>query len=204
MTSTINDNLPLGATELDLDDLNGLIPSYINTRNDLDEFEKINISKAIAWLRRKNYKYKDILTMSFLFELHTKMFDKTWKWAGTLRQRAVNIGNTPTEQIQMKVKNVLDNTIFWIEYNIFPIDEICIRLHYELVWIHPFPNGNGRFCRIICDELHRSFGYSNFSWGRTNGDLISASQSRKKYIVALRKADENNFESLIKFAKSDI
>ena len=198
----INDNLPIGATELNPDDLAGLIPDYISTRGALNEFEKTNITNAISWLRKKKFKYQHILTMAFFFELHTKMFNKTWEWAGTLRRRAVNIGNTPTEQIQMRVKNVLDNALYRIEYQAYAIDEICIRLHHECVWIHPFPNGNGRFSRVICDELRRSLGGTYFKWGNSSSDLITANQNRANYIAALRAADNKDYELLITFANA--
>lgn len=198
----INDNLPLGATKLSNDDLEGLIPDYITKRGDLDEFEKTNITKAITWLRKKNFIYDEILTIGFVFELHKYMFNKTWTWAGQLRKRMVNIGNTPTELIQIRIKNVLDNVKYWVENKTYPIDEICIRLHHELVWIHPFPNGNGRFSRIICDELRRSLGGTYFTWGNTNGNLINPTESRKAYIEALRLADSRNYSRLLEFALS--
>lgn len=195
----INKNLPYGATELSLDDIAGLISNYITTRNDLNEFEKTNITKAILWLRRKKFNHSQILTMEFIFELHRRMFDKTWKWAGTLRRVAVNIGNTPVEQIQIRIKNVLDNVQYWINNKTFSIDEICVRLHHELVWIHPFPNGNGRFSRIICDELRRSLGGGYFKWG-SGESLFNSNKNRKDYIVALREADHKKYSSLIRFA----
>jgi Fic-DOC domain mobile mystery protein B len=195
----INKNLPYGATELSLDDVEGLIPNYITTRNDLNEFEKSNITKALLWLRRKNFNYQHLLTMKFVFELHRRMFDKTWKWAGTLRRVAVNIGNTPIEQIQIRIKNVLDNVQYWIKNKTFSIGEICIRLHHELVWIHPFPNGNGRFSRVICDELRRSLGGDYFKWGSGEG-LINSNKNRADYIIALRAADNKDYKALISFA----
>lgn len=198
----INDNLPLGATKLSNDDLEGLIPDYITKRGDLDEFEKTNITKAITWLRKKNFTYDEILTIGFVFELHKYMFNKTWTWAGQLRKRMVNIGNTPTELIQIRIKNVLDNVKYWIENKTYTTDEICVRLHHELVWIHPFPNGNGRFSRIICDELRRSLGGTYFTWGNTNGNLINPTESRKAYIEALRLADSRNYSRLLEFALS--
>ena len=200
---SINEYLPLGATKLSPEDLEGLIPDYISKRGELDEFEKTNITKAINWLRRNNFNSENILTIGFIFELHHRMFDKTWLWAGKLRQRTVNIGNTPTEQIQMQVKNVLDNVGYWIKNKTFSVDEICIRLHHQLVWIHPFPNGNGRFSRIISDELRRSLGYGYFSWGRTNGNFVQATLSRKSYIEALRLADNKNYVALLEFAISN-
>jgi Fic-DOC domain mobile mystery protein B len=198
---SINKNLPIGATELSIDDLNGLIPDYISIRKELDEFEKANIARAIIWLRKKKFLYTEVLTLKFIFELHKRMFDKTWKWAGILRTQAVNIGNTPIEQIQMRVKDVLDNVIYWIENKTFSEDEICIRLHHKLVWIHPFPNGNGRFSRIICDELRRSLGYELFSWGGTDIDLVEANENRKLYILALRVADRGDYRLLLDFVK---
>ena len=42
----INDNLPEGATELSPDELQGLIPDYISTRRELNEFEKQNIMQG--------------------------------------------------------------------------------------------------------------------------------------------------------------
>lgn len=197
----INDNLPFGATELNLDDLEGLIPNYITRRSELDEFEKTNIVKAVEWLTKKGFRYDQILTMGLVFELHKRMFNKTWKWAGMLRRLDVNIGNTPVEQIQMRIKNVLDNIKFWIEHKTFSIDEICIRLHHELVWIHPFPNGNGRFSRIICDELRFSLGNGYFPWGGGD-DLVADSKFRKMYIESLRAADSTNYYPLLKFALS--
>ncbi|MBP9743589.1 MAG: mobile mystery protein B [Burkholderiales bacterium] len=199
---SINENLPWGATELNFEELEGLIPAYITKRGELDEFEKANITKAITWLRKKNYNYETILTLKLVFELHTRMFNKTWLWAGQLRQRAVNIGNTPTEQIQMRVKNILDNVKYWIDNQTYPMDEICIRLHHQLVWVHPFPNGNGRFSRIICDELRRCLGFGYFSWGNTNGSLISPDKNRRIYIEALRAADSKNYGPLLSFANS--
>lgn len=198
----INENLPLGATKLSPEDMEGLIPDYISKRSDLDEFEKTNITRALNWLHRKNYGYRDILTIGFVFELHQRMFNKTWTWAGKLRQHAVNIGNTPTEQIQMRVRNVLDNAIYRIENKIYSIDETCIRLHHELVWIHPFPNGNGRFSRIICDELRRSLGIGYFAWGNTQDNLVQINANRKFYIQALRAADNKNYAMLLDFALS--
>jgi Fic-DOC domain mobile mystery protein B len=198
----INDNIPYGATELSIDDLEGLIPNYVTTREDLNEFEKANITKAVLWLQRKGFKPQQLLTLEVFFELHLKMFDKTWKWAGRLRRSTVNIGVTPIEQLQMQIKNVLDNTKYWIDHKSFSIDEICVRFHHAIVWIHPFPNGNGRFSRIVCDELRKSLGVKYFTWGQSENNLVTSGESRTKYIIALRAADKKDFKSLIDFAKS--
>ncbi|MRT02432.1 mobile mystery protein B [Ewingella americana] len=202
MSERINAGLPEGATELSPDDLVGLIPDYIDSREDLNQFEKLNIQHALHWLSRKKLSYKEILTVDFCIQLHRKMFDKTWEWAGQLRRREVNIGNTPPYMISMRVRDTLDNVAFWIENDTYPPDEICLRLHREIVWIPPFPNGNGRHSRIFCDVLRSALGERFFAWGASAGELVSASQHRAEYITALREADVGDYRRLIRFAVS--
>ena len=200
MSETINNGLPEGATELSPDDLAGLIPDYIFTREDLNQFEKTNIQQALAHLSRQKLSYIEILTVDFCLRLHRNMFNKTWEWAGQLRRREVNIGNTPPYMISMRVRDTLDNAVFWIENETSPSDEICLRLHRDIVWIHPFPNGNGRHSRIFCDVLRRALGWGFFPWGISAGELVSPDAHRAEYILALREADNGDYRRLIRFA----
>ena len=69
---------PSGATPLDLDDLDeldGLIPTHISRRGELDEWEAQNILKAEAWLHGRST--PDVLTPGFARQLHKRMFDET-------------------------------------------------------------------------------------------------------------------------------
>lgn len=200
MSETINNGLPEGATELSPDDLAGLIPDYIFTREDLNQFEKTNIQQALAHLSRQKLSYIEILTVDFCLRLHRNMFNKTWEWAGQLRRREVNIGNTPPYMISMRVRDTLDNAVFWIENETYPPDEICLRLQRDIVWIHPFPNGNERHSRIFCDVLRRTLGREFFPWGISAGELVSPDAHRAEYILALREADNGDYRRLIRFA----
>ncbi len=202
MTEGINENLPAGAAELSPDDLMALIPDYITTREDLNEFEKENIQAALNWVRRQRLTCDNVLTVDFCLNLHKRMFDKTWRWAGKFRTREVNIGNTPPHMISTQVKNSLDNVAYWVQNDTFHINEICLRLHREIVWIHPFSNGNGRHSRIFCDILRRALGKQNFTWGNHAGNLASADAHRLEYITALREADRGDYRRLINFATS--
>jgi len=81
---------PEGATPLDKDDIEGLLPTHITTQAELDRWEQDNINEALAWL--ENRKSKDILNEPFTKLLHKKMFCNVWKWAGKFRQSNKNIG----------------------------------------------------------------------------------------------------------------
>lgn len=75
---------PIGATPLDPDEINGLIPSHITIQSQLNEWEAANILKAEMWLF-SNANHGNFLSIGFTKLLHTKMFDSTWTWG--LRNR---------------------------------------------------------------------------------------------------------------------
>lgn len=99
------------------------------------------------------------------------------------------------------MKNLLDNCKYWIDNKVFPEDEIAIRFSHRMVSIHPFSNANGRHSRLIADILiSKGFGKTYFSWGSVN--LTKEGEARRKYLEALRAADQNDFKLLIEFARS--
>jgi fido (protein-threonine AMPylation protein) len=75
-----------------------------------------------------------------------------------------------------------------------------VRFSHCLVAIHPFPNGNGRFSRLVGDLLAQQLGQEAFTWGRAN--LVDAGETRARYIEALRAADNHDLKSLLLFARS--
>ena len=127
------------------------------------------------------------------------MFDDTWKWAGTFRKSDKNIGCDWT-QIAVNLRQLLDNMAYWLEHNVFPSEEVAVRFHHRLVWLHAFPNGNGRHARLMTDCLLRQCGLAPFSWGR--GNLVTANEVRQRYIQALRAADNNDYTLLLAFVRS--
>ncbi|RDS88415.1 mobile mystery protein B [Pseudomonas fluorescens] len=186
-----------GQTPLDPDEVAGLKPRHIATQGELDEWEAQNILKASRWVARQ--KKLDVLNDHFCRELHVKMFDDTWKWAGTFRKSDKNIGCDWT-QIAVNLRQLLDNVAYWLEHNVFPPEEIAVRFHHRLVWLHAFPNGNGRHARLMTDCLLRQCGLAPFSWGR--GNLVIVNEVRQRYIQALRAADANDYARLSAFVRS--
>ncbi len=193
---------PAGATPLEEDDLDGLIPDFVATRGDLNGAEYHNISKALPWARAQAARRRPsgLLDYAFLFELHRRMFGDVWRWAGTQRKRATNIGVEPA-QIPEQTKQVLDDARYWHEHTIYPVDELAVRLHRRLVAVHPFPNGNGRCARLIADLYLLSTGEPAFTWG-AGGNLGEDDDPRQIYLDALRAADRDDYEPLVAFARS--
>ena len=191
-------NYPEEATPLDPNEIEGLLLTHITTRSELDRWEQDNINEALAWLEQR--KPKDILNESFMKQLHKRMFGNVWKWAGDLRKTEKTLG-VPFYQISIDVKKLCDDVEYWIENKTFSEDEIAARFHHRLVFIHLFPNGNGRHARLIADILLENvLAKPPFTWG--SGNLAAAGLDREKYIESLVTADRKDYELLMDFVRS--
>ena len=190
----------VGQTPLNEEEKEGLKIKSITTQGELDEFEQLNIEKAVEWTIHTNLKSERILTEKFVKDLHKKMFGDVWKWAGEFRKSDKNIG-IKWIQIGVELKNLIDDTKYWIANNTFSPEEISIRFKHRIVAIHCFPNGNGRHSRMMADIIIESvFGKELFSWHKSN--MVNANETRIEYIAALRKADNGNINPLIEFARN--
>ena len=166
-----------GATPIEAEDLEDLIPDTVTTQGDLNEWEARNIADARAWLSRQR------------------------KWPGTLRQRETIVGVDP-RQIPLLLPQALANANYQLSHatSASDMDQAAARLHHRVVQIHPFRNGNGRHARLLTDRVLRVHGASPFTWGRAN--LISAGPVRDTYIAALRAADGGDVATLYAFVRS--
>jgi Fic-DOC domain mobile mystery protein B len=192
---------PPGSTPLDLDDLEGLIPTWVATVGDLNLAEQANIEKASVWLFRRRVRILPdvVLTDAFSRDLHRRMFDDVWRWAGTSRLRETTPGVDPV-QISTEVRVLLGDARYWHENSTYPVVERAVRLHHRLVWIHPFRNGNGRHSRLMADAYLSSVGEPRLPWG--GSELFGDDEFRRTYISALRAADRGDYEALVEFATS--
>lgn len=199
MAAVDSDETPEGDTPLDDDEADGLLPTHISTKGELNEWEHLNISTALDWaLPNRRRQPEDVLSVSFAEELHRRMFDRTWEWAGTYRRTLKNLGSPP-ERVRVDLRERLSDARFWHENNAFPSDEFAARLHHALVVVHPWPNGNGRWSRLIADAYLQSAGQPLFTWG--GGDLLAASGLRAEYLRALRAADNGDLAPLLIFVR---
>jgi Fic-DOC domain mobile mystery protein B len=190
-----------GNTPLTPDELKQLKPS-LTLKSELNEWELKNILEANRWaLSSRVLLRRDPLTEPYLRELHKRMFDQTWKWAGKYRTTVkINLG-VPFHEIHDKIRILLDDARYWIEHQTFDWDEAAIRFHHRLVCIHPFPNGNGRHARLLADVIAVKNGREQFTWGSTT---LAAGPGRAEYIRCLQAADANNddIQGLLHFARS--
>ena len=186
-----------GATPIDLDEAAGLIPVHLTLQRELNEYEEANILEATEWLfaRRRG----DPLDERFIHVVHDRMFNQTWKWAGTPRRSDKNLGVSWFE-IPVRLRQMLGDVRAQIQHRAYSPSEIAARYHHRLVAIHVYPNGNGRHARLMADLLLTELAGQRFEWGR--GSLVAASELRARYIAALRAADSGDCRPLLEFLEN--
>ncbi|MFI5263212.1 MAG: mobile mystery protein B [Candidatus Kapaibacterium sp.] len=193
-------HIPEGQTPLGEEEKEGILNLSIERREELDGAEQINIEKSLKWIRRISPKINEILSEEFIKTVHKNMFDDVWSWAGSYRTTNKNLGSDKFE-IGIELRKTFDDCKFWIGNKTFIHDEIAVRLKHRIVVVHPFANGNGRHSRLMGDILiNKYFKLPVFSWG--GKDRSGSGEVRKKYLEALRKADNGKYEDLITFARS--
>lgn len=189
-----------GQTPLDEEEKDGLLISTITTRGELDEFEQLNIEKAIQWTLTRKFRKDEILTEEFIKLVHKKMYGEVWAWAGKFRKTNKNIG-VDRHQVPTQLRLLLDDCKYWIENGTYPPDEIAVRFKHRIVSIHCFSNGNGRHSRMMGDLIiEKIFGRPVFTWG-ANSNLAMPGDTRGEYLSAVKTADRNDINPLLEFAR---
>jgi Fic-DOC domain mobile mystery protein B len=181
--------------ETPLDDISGLKIANISTRAELDEVEADNILDAylkytISLENLKGIKFDTL----FLQQLYRDMFGNVWSWAGDFRTTQTSIG-IEAINIRQSLYQLMDDLSFW--ETTWDYQETATRLHYSLVKIHPFLNGNGRCGRLFTDLWLLSQNHEMLEWG--SSDINHENESRREYIDALRAVDGGDYEQLKRF-----
>ena len=189
-----------GQTPIDEDETADLKVKSISTMTELDQFEELNIEDAMDWVYGRSFKLEQVLSIDFIQDIHRRMFNNVWRWAGKFRTTEKNIG-VPYYSVREELVKLIGDCNYWIKHSVFQAKEIAVRFKHRLVSIHPFPNGNGRHSRLMGEILLKALVNkdASFSWGRRS---LRKGKARNVYINALKKADNQDFKELMEFAES--
>jgi Fic-DOC domain mobile mystery protein B len=177
-----------------LDDLSGLRVKSIRTTPELNVAEAENIRKAILkYLASRPTSRSARFDVRWLCRLHNEMFGDVWTWAGTFRKSETNIGCKPYE-IESRLYNLLEDLKAW-QASGMPLLEQAVRLHHVAVQIHPFPNGNGRWSRMLANIWLKLHGAEPIEWPETT--IGTASTIRDEYLEAIKAADRGDYAKLL-------
>lgn len=168
----------------------------IKTREQLNIAEAQNILKPIVkYLGSKPSKKLAPFDLNWFQKLHEEMFCDVWKYAGDFRQEDLNIG-CKWQNIQTELYQLEGDIVYWKENETYETLEIAVRIHFRAVHIHPFPNGNGRWSRLLGNIYLKQNDHPLVKWPEeTIG--VEKSIARDAYLSAVKKADTGDLSYLI-------
>ena len=120
-----------------------------------------------------------------------QMFGDVWTWAGRPRHFDTNLG-VPSHQIEGMLFDLLKDMEYWTDT---PWLMQAAMLHHRSVLIHPFPNGNGRWSRMLANIWLRLNKQPYTLW--PEGTVGEESVVREEYLKALHAADQGDYDPLV-------
>jgi Fic-DOC domain mobile mystery protein B len=173
-----------GQTPLPYELQKGLKIKTIQTVGELDEYEEDNIAKGLIWLAKQK---TNPCKYDFWLKLHKKLFENVWNWAGKVRTHELaNPDFKLPHEIWSELYKLEKDLVFWTMNKTLSEHELAARFHERIETIHPFANGNGRFGRIITEQICRFHQYEIPLWGRKLQN--NPAKRREAYITALTQA----------------
>lgn len=175
-------------------DPSGLKIKGVHNRAQLHLLEIENIQKAfLKYLGNKPNRRTARFDVPWCRQVHRAMFSDVWRWAGKFRTRpGANLGVEP-HQIQPHLQDLMDD-LAEREKHLLDHLETAAWLHHRAVWIHPFPNGNGRWSRLLTNIWLRLHDRPLIHWPDPIGEQ---SPVRAEYLAAIKAADRSNLVPLI-------
>jgi cell filamentation protein len=160
----------------------GFLRSEIKYETELDNISQIN------W--------------ELISSIHKTAFSHLYKFAGELRQVNLSKGGfmfpaakflpTAVKNFEKEFLNPIPNAFSSYE----ELVEQLAPMHAELLFIHPFREGNGRTARLFANILALKRGFERF-----NFDEIT-NKRMPEYIQAVQKAADRDYQPMIEIFKS--
>lgn len=167
----------------------------LHNRSMLEAYEILDHFKAYEFLMDNLDKP---LTEDLLLETHSILTLNTIKFTkgyepGTYTDTQMGAGDTIFTDYKIgipKVPKLLEQTQKAIEAKKnHPID-IAAKFHYYFIYLHPFPDGNGRLGRLISNFILAKFEHP---------DIIITKEQKNKYIDTLKATNKHGELDIITY-----
>ena len=163
----------------------------------LTDLRKVELSEAEGFLRAEIMLYDDLedatsFDLDYLLQMHGLALGHLYAFAGKLRTVNLSKGgfNFPSAKFLDETMRNFDQLMLRPLPETYLDKDELIRdialVHGELLFIHPFREGNGRTARLLADMMAQKQGHGKLRWeqvGRVNFDA---------YINAVQQAALDN------------
>jgi cell filamentation protein len=174
-----------------------ILPNLLNLSNKKDvekkEFEgfyRAEITLTESLTNKTNF------TKEYIKDIHKLALMDIYSFAGNYRK--VNLSKNgflfPAAQfIEKSMENLETNMLSKLKHNYRSKENLikdCSGVHAELLFIHPFRDGNGRVARILANLMMYKAGYERLKFEKLKGKLWD------EYINAVQSAGLNDYTKM--------
>jgi len=174
---------------------------------DLKSVEEIGLSEFEGFLKAEILFTEKLtpstkFTAAYILELHKTALGHLYTFAGRLRDVNMAKGGFtfPAARFLANSLAEFDHGILSKLPDIYENKEDLIRdiavVHGELLFIHPFREGNGRTARILTNLMSRKQGFGGLEFGRIKQDEFP------KYILAVQHCALKDYSKMIDMIRS--
>ena len=122
-----------------------------------------------------------------------------YSFAGKLRDVNMSKGGFPFSAAKFLPQTMLEFEKEILSHlpNIYNTEELLIKdiaiVHGELLFIHPFREGNGRTARLIANIMARKAGYKGLDFEKIG------EKEFKDYVIAVQNCSNKDYSKMIEF-----
>ena len=176
-----------------------LLPNLLNliNREDIErsEFEgfllaELSLTEELTIRTKFNVKY--------IKQIHKLSLGHLYSFAGKFRTVNMSKGGFlfPAAKYIAQSMDVFENDILLKLPSRYESDQSLIRdiavVHGELLFIHPFREGNGRAARVLANLMTRKQGFKGLNFERINEKIF------QEYVLAVQMVADRNYEPMEK------
>jgi Fic family protein len=159
------------------------------------------------WIKEENP-----FTKEFILKLHNEFYstnleefleithkNKTFRMTpGQIRTQDVQVGKhiAPKAEDLDYLLNTFENLYRFDNQKRLLSEKIIysISAHHRLLWIHPFPDGNGRISRLLLDAYFYYIGLKGYGIWTISRGLAIHQETYKKYLAIADMEKENSYD----------
>ena len=178
-----------------------ILPNLLNS-NSLREIQEAEFEGFLyaELLLTTQLTDKTKFDVDYIKNIHFLALKDVYAFAGNFR--TVNISKQgfmfPTarfldqsmQEFQTEILNKLLNEYVKLDSVLF-IEDLA-RVHAELLYIHPFREGNGRTARVLLNLMLRKNGWEPLDFSKMNEELF------QQYVIAVQSSAMKNYEPMKK------
>ena len=178
-----------------------ILPNLLNS-NSLREIQEAEFEGFLyaELLLTTQLTDKTKFDVDYIKNIHFLALKDVYAFAGNFR--TVNISKQgfmfPTarfldqsmQEFQTEILNKLLNEYVKLD-SVFFIEDLA-RAHAELLYIHPFREGNGRTARVLLNLMLRKNGWEPLDFSKMNEELF------QQYVIAVQSSAMKNYEPMKK------